>query len=1060
MNPAPREPVFRCLRYARQSVWVVLLIGTQALGQTPPGGPFSIPRERADLALIEFAHQAHLVVLFPYEEVSRVSTNAVDGTHTVQDALNILLRNTGLTGTIKPDGQLLVRVNTDPANAQDALASAAKPEPMPEVTITGSHVRDTGMNTPTPVTVVTSEQLEHAAPGNMIDAFRQLPQFLGGSSPGTTVYIGTDAGQSILNMRGLGENRTLVLLDGARIVPSNASGTVDINVLPQSLIKRVDVVTGGASAAYGSDAVAGVTNFILDTNYTGLRGRAQGGVTSRGDDGNKEAELTFGTAIGDSAHFIASADYYDSNAVETYSGRSWFQSWGTVTSPQYTATGQGPQLLVLPHVSSTDYTAGGLILQPGSALDRLMFLPNGTAVPFQPGPIAALGGTQSQSGGTGYDYEADHGGDGGLVPNVARYNAFMHLAVDLTGSVQAYGQALLGHNEVDGRGFGAVMFGPFQATIYQDNAYLPANVRQIMEQEDLPSFGLSRMSSSADLGIDRLVQTNSTVAVTTGIKATLTGDWHLNSYLEYGRNDDDLAAVNFPRTDRLYLAMDAVVDPTTGNIVCRSSLYNPGNGCVPIDLLGAGRASPQAIAYVTEGTKTDFQANTQEAFEATVDGAMFGGRAAGSVQLAFGVDYRRNRLVQTVSDPTNPTNDPDYRAVPLNDPTLGIQGIPAAIAGNNSGVQFSVEANFAGTVNVEEAFSEVLVPLLKDQPFAKQLNLSLAGRLADYTGSGTIWSYKGGLDWQTVDWLRFRGTLSRDVRAADMSERFNAAGAGTSVMDPQFNNQTVILAEIVGGNPKVRPEKADTYTAGVVLQPTWMQGLSVSVDWYSINIKDAIGLLGAQTIVTDCYLGDTQLCAQIRRDPVTQQIVGLSNTYLNINAAKVVGTDLEADYGTSLGGNRTLTFRLLGGYLGEESVSNVGTPVMQEAGTVGNMDLPRVQLNAAVTYTQGPYSAYLSERFISAGKRQYNDDEPLLDGATISTDHVASVYYTDLNLAYTFGLPDSGQMQLFLNITNLLDRPPPNAPNFAAFDGTTPTNESLYDILGRRFVVGFKFNFL
>ena len=317
------------------------------------------------------------------------------------------------------------------------------------------------------------------------------------------------------------------------------------------------------------------------------------------------------------------------------------------------------------------------------------------------------------------------------------------------------------------------------------------------------------MGSSADLGVDRLIQTNTTAAfyIAAGIKAVLPRDWHLSSYLEYGRNENELAAVNFPRTDRLFLAMDAVVDPTTGAVVCRSTLYTANNGCVPIDLLGAGRASPEAIAYVTAGTKTAYQLNTQNAFEVTADGSIFKDWGPGPVQLAFGVGYRRNTLSQHVTDPTNPTNSPNYVAVPLNNPALGIQGIPLGFAGVNSGVQFSIEANFSGVVNLKEAFTEVLVPVLKEKPFAKQLNLSLAARTASYTGSGSVPSYKGGLDWQTFDWLRFRGTYSRDVRAADMSERFNAAGGGATVNDPFMGGQSVVFSQIIGGNPAVRPEK-------------------------------------------------------------------------------------------------------------------------------------------------------------------------------------------------------------------------------------------------------------
>ena len=944
-----------------------------------------------------------------------------------------------------------------PAGAQEN-PSATTPA-LEEVIVTGSRLRNTGMQTPTPVTVVTAEQLDLVAPGNIIDAFKQLPQFLGGSDPTQNNGIGTDAGQSVLNMRGLGENRTLILLDGRRIVPSTYNGTVDINILPQSLIKRTEVVTGGASAAYGTDAVAGVTNFILDTEYTGLKGRVQGGITGQGDGANKEAELTFGTAFGQKVHLVASIDYYNNNPIESV--RPWMQDWGAVSNPAYVKGGTQPQQLVEPNVGSTIYTPGGLIIAPGTPLNNLMFEPDGTAVPFQFTPVGTQTGQQAQSGGSAYDFRRDGALNGGLESGVSRYNAFTHVSANLTDDVEVYGEALAGHNDVKSRGFPSVMFGSYQATIYADNAYLPASVSQLMQQDNIASFGLSRLSTPADITVDTLDQSNSALEFTAGVKAVLPGDWHFNSYLEHGHNENDLADENYPRTDRLFLAMDAVIDPATGGITCKVDLVQPGYGCIPIDLLGAGRATPQAIAYVTAGTKTAFLTNTQDAFEATADGQIFKGWGPGPIELAFGVDYRHSTLTQNVSDPTNPTNNPNFVAVPRNNPALGIEGIPPqGFAGVNSGVQFSIQANFHGVINVEEAFGEVLIPLLKDKPFAKQLNLSLAGRWADYTASGGIWSYKYGLDWQTLDWLRFRGTFSRDVRAADMSERFNAAGGGATVNDPFNGNQPVVFSEIIGGNPAVKPEAADTYSAGIVLQPTFMSGLSVSIDWYSINVKDAIGRLGAQNIVNECFEGATQLCAQITRDPVTNVITGMRDIYLNINSEKVVGTDLEADFQTPLGAGRSLTFRLLGGYLDEESLSNLGAPVQQLAGTTGNMPLPRVQLNLSATYAQGPYSVFVNERFISDGKREWNDDELALGGVTINDDHISSALYTDLNLAYTLNTKSKGELQFFLNVQNVFDRAPPRVYIFSGFNGTTDTNRALFDVLGRRFVLGAKFNFM
>jgi iron complex outermembrane recepter protein len=946
-----------------------------------------------------------------------------------------------------------------PAAAQDADADA---EGLREVTITGTRLRTEGMNAPTPVTVVTAEQLDLVAPGNIAQAIKQLPQFRGNVDATQNNGIGTDAGQSVVNMRGLGANRTLVLLDGRRMVPSTYNGTVDINVLPQSLLLRTDVVTGGASAAYGTDAVAGVVNFILDTRFKGLKASVQGGITGRGDGENKQGEVTFGVPIGERANLIASVDYYHNNAILGY--RPWMKSWGAVNDP---AT-HGTTYVVMPNVGSSIYTPGGVIVAPGTPLNNLQFLSDGSVVPFRLGYGTQLG-VQGMSGGDAYDFRKDGALNGGLQSEVTRWNAFSHLSFRLTDNMEAWGEAMTGHNQVLSRGFPAIMFTPsaYQATIYADNAYLPQSLRTIMTANNIKSFGLSRMSTPADITRDTLDQTNSMVEYAVGLKADLPGDWQFSSYVEHGRNQNDLADHNYPRTDREFLALDAVVNPANGSITCRVNLFQPGYGCVPINLMGAGRASPEAIAYVTEGVKTAYLTNKQDAFEALVNGELFKDAwKPGPIAVAFGVDYRHSTLRQNVVDPTNPTNDPTYVAVPKNNPAIGIQGIPPAFAGVNSGVQFSIQANFHGKIDVKEAYSEVQVPLLKDILLAKKLSVNVAGRWADYTGSGSIWSYKYGLDWQTFDWLRFRGTFSRDVRAANMSERFNAAGAGATVRDPfpilvngvPTTNVSTVFSEIRGGNPAVAPEKADTVAAGFVIQPTFVRGLSLSVDWYSITNKDAIALLGPQNIVTLCFQGATELCKLISRDPVTNAINGMDDRYRNINGQKVVGTDVEADYQLPLGGGRSLGFRLISSYLDQFSLHNLNVPVQQQAGTTGNQPLPRLQANLGMNYTQGPFSVFINERYISDGKRQWNDNEPALGGVIINDDHIADAFYTDMNLAYTRDGAGSNKWEVYLNVQNVFDRVPPRVPIFSGFGGTTDTNRALFDVLGRRFVLGLKYD--
>src|SRR5690606_23105363 len=253
-----------------------------------------------------------------------------------------------------------------------------------EVLVTGSRIQRTGMVTPTPVTAVDAQDLRAMAPGNLVDSMNQLPQFFNNDSPQTQFNFAGSAGASNLNVRGIGANRTLVLLDGRRIVASNPHGTPDINVVPEAIQQRVAVVTGGASAAYGSDAVAGVVNFVLDTEFTGIDTRVQGGITDRGDAENFEGAFTFGTDLGDAGHLIVSADVFDQRGVDGYEDRDWYQGWGTVTNPEWVASSGavGPELIIAPNVVSTEYTFGGLIRAPGTALDRLMFLPDGSVAPF------------------------------------------------------------------------------------------------------------------------------------------------------------------------------------------------------------------------------------------------------------------------------------------------------------------------------------------------------------------------------------------------------------------------------------------------------------------------------------------------------------------------------------------------------------------------------------------------------------------------------------------------------------------------------------------------------
>ena len=966
-----------------------------------------------------------------------------------------------------------------------AVAQQEQPDAgVEEVLVTGSRIQRTGMVTPTPVTAVEAEDLSAMAPGNLIESMNQLPQFFNNDSPQTQFNFAGSAGASNLNVRGIGANRTLVLLDGRRIVASNRLGTTDINVFPEAILQRVEVVTGGASAAYGSDAVAGVVNFILDTEFTGLDTRVQGGITDRGDAENFEGAFTFGTDVGDAGHFIVSADVFDQRGIDGYEDRDWYQGWGTVTNPEWVASGGavGPELIIAPNVVSTEYTFGGLIRAPGTSLDRLMFLPDGTVAPFERSELSVLDtGTQSQSiapqfgGGSGDNIEADRGGEGGLVPSIDRESAFLRYGHELSPNLNVFAQAIWGRSETNSPAFTSLMFGPWQASLFADNAFLPDAVRALMAAEGLDSVGFARLASSADLGVARFEQENDTLSGTVGFTASFAGGglfdgWTLDGYYQLGRNDNRIREFNYPRVDRIFVAMDAVEAPD-GSIVCRAALFDPAayGDCVPLNLLGEGRASPDAIAWATEGTKI-VRADLEQTFtELVMNGEVLDGRAAGPTSVAFGASFREDTIKQVVDDITNPTNDPDFVAVPFNDPARGIQGIPLAFQGGATGFQFSTSPNIDGGFQVREIFAETLFPLVSDGRIAERLDLNLAARLADYSGSGSVWSYKAGLDWQIVEPLRLRGTFSRDVRAATLSERFDAQGQGSSADDPFLGNINYAFGQIIGGNPEVDPEEADTVTIGFVYQPNAAPGFSLAADRYVIDIAGAIDQLGTQRIIDDCFRGAVELCNLIERsDEILPgesvgRITQVRNVFLNVAAAKVSGVDLEATYTTEIGAG-SISMRGLVSYLDENSVTNIGVPTDNEADDI-LAGLPRWKATAHVMWNRGPLSLFVQERYIGSGKRNNDDIEgnvpapPDLTGSTISDNTVSSALYTDMQLGYTFDRPNGASWRLFANVTNVFDEDPPIVAGFFNFFGSTQVNEALYDVLGRRYTAGFTYEF-
>ena len=482
------------------------------------------------------------------------------------------------------------------ATAQDVPVG---PAGVDEITVTGSRITRDGMNSPTPITAISADDLQMMAPGQIIDSLDYLPPFFMNDAPDTAASKSASAGASNVNLRGLGAQRTLVLLDGRRMVPSNRLGAVDINLFPEAMVERVEIVTGGASAVYGTDAVAGVVNFILKDDFEGFDIHTQVGATERSDGESKEVSVAYGTSIGERGHLMVSGEWFDADKIETLEGRDWFRHWGLIQNP-----GAGPRDLVRPDVVSYTYTDGGLINSTrGRSRHGRGSRPDGDPplrVPArrlraavrarqsrrrQPGdgparrtPGGSYGTHQIANGGSGWDAVVDRGGS--LVPETERGSLFAHYAFDLSDTTTLYAQVLAGNNEVNSVGTLPLGIAGWAGTIYSGNPFLPANIQQLMTTNNIPSFLLERYHTTADLAHDRFVTDNDTRSLTFGADTELTERLRSKAGRSAATRSSARTTTRSRRStssarDRLPEAMDAVRHPTTSEIVCRASLFDP-----------------------------------------------------------------------------------------------------------------------------------------------------------------------------------------------------------------------------------------------------------------------------------------------------------------------------------------------------------------------------------------------------------------------------------------------------------------------------------------------------
>lgn len=928
-----------------------------------------------------------------------------------------------------------------------------------EIVVTGSRTIRNGEQAPTPSTVIGTAELQAQAITSMVDVSRSLPQFRSQRGAQSGANNSQNGGQGSLDLRNLGANRNLILLNGQRVVPSTGNGIVDVNILPSSLIGRIDVVTGGASAAYGSDAVSGVVNFVLDTRFRGLKVEASTGVSEHGDNAELTGNLAFGTRIGERLHLIGSVEYYRSFGMKMLS-RDFLQArGGIINNPAYTRTnGQFRNIVTDGNIVAAYMSTGGLVNGCRSAtganvancsLAGLAFSPDGSAHRFEYGTyVNPTGNMVVPIGSMNPDYANIY--DGVMQTHPSERVAFYgRTEYEVTSSFKVFADAIVSRSQIGPTGnVPPYRFGTSSTTwlsVTADNAYLSPAVKAQMSGpgggNPAGPYYLNIGRFNYDWGgVTVPININKTQRFTLGTSIDIGGSWKFDAYGAYGKNAYTGTGSNNLLTSesgvtalgKINLATDTIVAAAgntagvpAGTIICRSRLTNPNNGCVPINIFGVGNATPAAIAYVmgSNTLETDYQ---QRYAEASLRGNLFD-IWSGPVAVAVGASYRSEKVAAVVD---------------------------ANSAAGNFGI--SNAQPYSGSERVKEAFGEMSFALFRD------FDVNVAGRITDYRLSGRVETWKAGATWQLPGFLsdlKLRASRSRDIRAPSLAELFTGASQSRgSVIDPfKPGNVTVNIQSYTGGNRNLVPERADTLALGVVFKPSFIPGLSGSIDYYNIKIKQAIGTISTQNTVDRCFAGNLALCNQVTRD-AQGNIISIFINNLNVAARATDGIDFETTYRHDIGKlfgseNTTAGVRLFVNHVRSFVIDEGAGVQVQLAGSLFHQQ-PKWTGQAMWFLSGDSYQFTINNRLVGGGNynNAFEPNDPSYVPNAIQDNGVGMKIYTAINFKQdipAFG----GKAEMFFNINNVFDVKPPYG--FAFNYGLTAS--PMYDVVGRMFKLGVRF---
>ena len=1058
--------------------------------------PFHVTRGPAGPSIQEFARQADVNVLASSSSLAGIATNEVSGSLSVSDALARLLAGTGLSSRVTPNGTIFIMAPPAPSVRSDAKSERVDEQ---QVIVTGSRLVSRGYSAPSPTTVLTDVEIAQSGTQVIETILAQQPQFFGSiyNAAGNAGSMGVVA----FNLRGLGEQRSLTLVNGRRYTITDTNSLGDLNTIPAALVRRVEVVTGGSSAIYGSDAVAGVVNFIIRNDFQGVDIATETKRDVRTRTPANTLTLTAGSNFAhDSGNAVVSVDYYHRGGI-LRSQVPWAATGladGCVTAASYTDRGPGVPLAVPAGQSCTG--AGG---RPGfvaanSALiggGRFFGVPTYGSAQSTPGLDAALRAA-GLAGMSDFGFTFDRGSDTArpALDPADRYNnnAFNYMQTPLQRVMLSsfvnyrFERGPTGYLELhlsDSRGqtVTAPAFVNTAMLVDTNNPYLSARDQAVLRQLDLAESGPKTIrlgpktyvttpgDGVALLGISRR---NTEMAprfddverkvfrAMVGLKGDLPGNMAYDVYYSYARTR---------LTDR---------EPNNFSLSrWQDAMLSAGGAAPVLNPFGPGSLSPAALDAVTVAT-TSRTSNEQQVAAGNLTGTV-ASLPAGPVDVNAGFEWRHNRIVM----------QPD--AV----------DIAQDIAG-----QF-VSLPIAGSVDVKELYAEVRVPLLKDAPFARRLSLNGAGRYSAYSlqGLGGVWTHSAGVQWLPLADVTVRSQLQRAIRAPNIGELYTSQVADTpTVNDPCSNRDPAVsrtaalralciatgvpqgavfsagvqpnvqIAAVNGGNDKLGPETANTITYGVVYTPQRIANLAFSVDYYRINLNGAIAPFGGnlQNLFDLCYnvfaSAGNAYCKAIHRDPSTGALMGgsahVDQTLANTGGIRTEGVDINAQYAFDIGAGRVdigshWSYTRDYTFTPVQNLTALENHCAGAYGAICGMPAPRWKGSTRLAWRDGPLTLEMHHRFIGQVMRDtvllpLRQGKARPDQADITAATIKAQQYVDLS--FSLALP--GGIDVHGGVDNVFDRQPPLLGSGAVTWGVG-TAPGVYDIYGRSLFLGLKKRF-